>query len=109
MATANTVTFSGSSTLPANTVVEYGLQLLKRSSRKPAKNGYRVKALAPFAGTGTTYAITVPPGAYAARYCFVDKATGQRTAFVEIPVSGVALSLEDGGADAAPAAKKRAA
>jgi hypothetical protein len=68
-----------------------------------------VKALAPLAGVGNTYALTVTPGVYAARYSFVNKTTGQRTAFVEIPVSGVALGLEDGGADEKAAARKKAA
>lgn len=92
-------------------MVQFEIQPLKNASRKPAKGGYRVKGFAALAGTTSppnSYQPTVPPGAYCARYAFVNKSTGQRTAFREIPVVGVALSLEQGGADEAPAAPLRA-
>ena len=108
-ATANTITFTGSGALPTGTVVQIEIQGLKRASRKPSRTGWRVKALATLAGVGNTYALTVTPGVYAARYSYVNKLSGQRTAFVEIPVSGVALGLEDGGADERPVSRKKAA
>lgn len=98
-ATSNTITFTGSAVFPANVVGQFEIQQVKNTARKPSKTGWRVKAVSAFTATGTTLAVTVTPGVYVARYAFVNKLTGQRSGFREIAVSGVALGLEDGGAD----------
>lgn len=110
-ASAGKITFSASSLPDSGTLVEIWTQPLRSASRKPAKGGYRVAAYATFATGvgGATYQLTVPAGAYAAGYSFVETATGRRTSRVEIPVTGVALALEEGGAEAAPASRKKAA
>ncbi len=81
--------FVGSGPTGKDTVVEVWLQPLRNASRKPSKNGYRVKGYAVLEeGEANEYLAPTGPRFYAARYCFVDKATGQRTAFREIPVTG---------------------
>ncbi len=109
VATPNQVTFTGSAALPANTVLQMELQPLKNAARKPSKNGYRVKALAALSTTGFFYTVSAAPGVYAARYAFVNKLTGQRSGFREIAVNGVALALEQGGADEKPQARAKKA
>ena len=102
----NAVLFVGEAT-PAGTVVQFELQPLKSASRKPAKDGYRVAGFAALeSGDGNEFELVVPPGAYAARYAFVNLSDGRRTSFVEIPVAGVALSLEEGGTGTAARPQK---
>ena len=89
-------------------MVELWLQPLKRASRKPSQGGYRLVEFASFK-TVPTVGVSVAPGAYAGGYRFVNKATGERTGFVAIEVSGVALALQDGGAAEKPATRRKAA
>ncbi len=56
-------------------------------------------SFAPFeTSEGDDVSFTVRLGAYAARYAFVELATGRRTSFVDIPVSGA----EEGGVGDGP-------
>ena len=104
------VNFHGSSDTPATYTVQFELQALKRASQRPREDGYRVAGFAPFEiCEGDDVTFTVKPGAYAARFAFVELSSGRRTAFTEIPVSGVALAVEQGGAAEKPAARKKAA
>ena len=111
-ASGSFVNFHGSDSTPAGTVVEFWLQPLKHANRKPSASGYRVAGYAPFElSEGNDVTFPVGHGVFCAGYRFMEKATGRRSAFVPIAVSGVALALEVGGADEAakPAARKKAA
>ena len=110
-ASSGSVVFHGSASTSAGTTIQFEVQRLASGSRKPSKTGYRVAGFSGLdAGDGNEASFAVRPGAYCARYAFVNAATGQRTGFVEIAVTGVALALEQGGADAKPAsARKKAA
>ena len=98
-ATASVVKFHGSASCPVGFTVQFELQPLRNAARKPSKGGYRVAGFAPFQSEkANDVEFPVVPGAYAARYAFVESSTGRRSGFVSIPVSGVALALEEGGA-----------
>jgi hypothetical protein len=111
VATSGKVTFTASGANAANVTTELRLQPLKNANRKPSSHGYRIRAYNAFtAGVGGNVKdVTVPPGYYAAAYRFVNKLTGESTPLVYLSVSGIALGLEDGGSDEAPAASKRKA
>lgn len=110
-ATSGKITFTATGANATNVTTELRIQPLKNANRKPSSHGYRIAAYNAFsaAAGGLTKDVTVPPGAYAAAYRFVNKLTGQTTPLVYITVTGIALGLEDGGADEAPAAPKRKA
>ena len=109
-ASGSVVTFHGSASTSALYTIQFELQALKNAARKPAKEAYKVAGFAGFdAGDGNEASFSVAPGAYAARYAFVEVASGRRTAFVTIPVSGLALGLEQGGAAEKPASRRKAA
>lgn len=103
------VSYVASAANSANVVTELWLQPLKNANRKPSASGYRVKAYYPFAAGNLTLQLPVPPGYYAAGYRFVSKLTGQTTAFVPISASGLALTIADGDAEAAPAPRAKKA
>ena len=106
--------FTGSAPTPPSTVVECWLQRLEKATRLLAKDGYRVVGYATLTeDEGNEFTVPVAPGPYAAQYRFVNRLTGQATPLVSIPVSipvsGVALSLEAGGADEAETGMRKAA
>ena len=106
-ATSGLVSFAIDADPAPGVLIAFRLQRLRNANRLPAKGGYRLAGYTSLANGGITASFAVDPGAYAAEYRFVDKATGQRTALVAIKVSGVALALETGGADVAPAPASR--
>ncbi len=107
VASSGKVTYTASAALTTGVVAELWLQPLRNANRKPSAGAYRVKAYAPFAAGSLSVQVTVPAGYYAAGYRFIKQSTGQCGPFVPIAVSGLALTAEDGGADAAPAASAR--
>ncbi|RYG22842.1 hypothetical protein EON82_15890 [bacterium] len=110
-ATAGTgqVTFTASAANTTGTTTELLLQPLKGKNRTPLAKGYRTKTFKVFLAGSLTMNVSVPTGYYAAAYRYVNVATGQATPLVPLSVLTVALSLEDGGTDEAPVAKKKAA
>ena len=109
VASANKVTISSSGANASNVVTEIWLQPLKNANRKPSAGAYRVKAYFPFAAGSLSLPIPVAPGYYAAQARFVNKLSGQAGPMIPLAVTGMALALEDGGADeAAPAAAAKA-
>ena len=100
------VTFTASGANYTGVTTELLLQPLKGKNRVPTAKAYRTKMFKAFATGSLTQAVTVPAGYYAAAYRFVNSATGQMSALVPISVLTIALSVEDGGADEAPAAAK---
>lgn len=87
------------------------VQALKGKNRKAMPKAYVSKGFTTYAAGSLTSNVTVPAGYWAVGYRFVETATGRETAIVPLPVTTVALSVEDGGLveEAAPKAAKKAA
>ena len=101
-ASAGRVLFTGNGETPVGTLVQFELQSLKRASRKPSKNGYRVVGFGALTAEGDyEFEVPVAPGVYAARYAFVEASSGRRTGFAEIKVTGLALDVAAGGGEKA--------
>ena len=99
-ASAGTVEFLGTGITGVDTVVEFSLQPLRNANRKPSTDGYRIVGYSGLtAEDDYAYSVSVAPGIYAARARFINLLTGERTAPVYFAVSGVALDLQDGGAE----------
>ena len=100
LASSGKVVFVGTGETNPGIRVECSLQSLANANRRPSKNGYKIVAYAELtAAGGNEFTVNVAPGAYAARYRFLEVSSGRRTNPIEIPVSGLALGLEMGGAD----------
>ena len=112
VASGGSVTFTGSGPTSAGVVVEFWLQPLRNANRRPAKGGYHVVGYSALeVGDGNEFEVVVAPGVHAGRYRFIETASGRKTSFTDIPVTGVALGIAQGGADEAPkaAVRKKAA
>ena len=104
--------FVGSGSTSGTSVVELLLQKLPAGNSKPTFDAYKTLDYATLStDQGNQYVARLAPGRYAAAYRFVDKATGQQTALVQLNVLGVTLEVVKGGADesAKPAARTKKA
>ena len=107
VASGGSVTFTGTDSTPPDTIVEFWLQKLPNATRKPSASGYRVVGYSMLeAGDANEVTVPVKPGPYAGAYCFIQLSTGLATPLVTIPVSGVALRVQKGGAEEAKPASR---
>ena len=99
-AATSAVTIHATASSPAGSVLEIRLQKLSNANRKPSSSGYRIAGYATFeTGDGNEFEFVVTPGVYSAQVAWVNLLTGERSPTQTLAVSGVALGVEEGGAE----------
>ena len=109
-ASTGALTFSATGANDADSVTELLIQPLASGNRKPQAEAYETAGYYQYIQPNpNAFTVDVPAGYYAAGYRYVNKVTGQMTDIVPLQVYGVALSVAQGGAEAKPQARKKAA